>query len=145
MAGNANSGTSLAFKLTEKELTTAIREYKESVKDGTIPRASWPHFCAELGYTEAEVAEVIQRKDNRDSAYYNRAVALNRMLTWVRGQLASGTGWGGTNQTRASLLLQQDYGDGVRYSSGQQSQAAKAGPNIILFGGGDKRGRNAGK
>lgn len=61
MAGNQDSGRVLAFKLSEKQLEKAIAQYKQDLADGKFPRPSWPHLCARLGYTESEVAEVIQR------------------------------------------------------------------------------------
>lgn len=80
MAGNSNSGNVLAFKLSEKELETKLNTYKTAVESGEIPRASWANLCAYLGYTETEVGEVIAR-DQVNSAYYSRAVALKRALT----------------------------------------------------------------
>ena len=85
----------LVFSIPDQELDRLICEYKEKVETEEIPRASWANFCAFLGYTEQEVAEVVA-KGNADSnpagAYYKRAIALKRMMTWVRGQLSSGKG-----------------------------------------------------
>lgn len=61
MAGNQDSGRVLAFKLSEKQLKTEITKYKQDLEAGLFERASWPHFCARLGYTEEEVGEVIKR------------------------------------------------------------------------------------
>ena len=113
MAGNQDSGRVLAFRLSDKELEKRIDEYKAMVDAEQIPRASWANFCAYLGYTEAEVAEVVTRGEEVKGAYYDRAVALKRMMTWVRGQLSSGKGWNGQNQSRAIFLMKQDHGDGV--------------------------------
>lgn len=142
MAGNADSGRVLAFRLSEKELDQKIEEYKTRVDSEEIPRASWANFCSFLGYTEAEVAEVVSRGSEVKGAYYDRAVALKRMMTWVRGQLASGRGWNGQNQSRAIFLMKQDHGDGVRYSD---IDAKQTGPVEvkISFGGGDPRGKKA--
>lgn len=143
MAGNSNSGNVLAFKLSEKELETKLNTYKIAVESGEIPRASWANLCAYLGYTEIEVGEVIAR-DQANSAYYSRAVALKRALTWVRGQLASGNGWSGQNQSRAIFLLKQDHGDGIRYSD---QDAKQTGPIEVKvsFGGSDSRAKKAGR
>lgn len=143
MAGNSNSGNVLAFKLSEKELETKLNTYKTAVESGEIPRASWANLCAYLGYTETEVGEVIAR-DQVNSAYYSRAVALKRALTWVRGQLASGNGWSGQNQSRAIFLLKQDHGDGIRYSD---QDAKQTGPIEVKvsFGGSDSRAKKAGR
>lgn len=143
MAGNHNSGNVLAFKMSEKELENVINAYKSAVENGEIPRASWANLCAYLGYTEKEISEVIAREQPQ-SAYYSRAVTLKRALTWVRGQLASGDGWAGQNQSRAIFLLKQDHGDGVRYSD-QDSKQSGLVEVKVSFGGSDKRASKAGK
>jgi hypothetical protein len=144
MAGNQDSGRVLAFKLSDKELDQKIEEYKGLVNAEEIPRASWANFCAFLGYTEAEVAEVVTRGIEVKGAYYERAVSLKRMMTWVRGQLSSGKGWNGQNQSRAIFLMKQDHGDGVRYTD---QDAKNTGPVDvkISFGGADPRAKKAGK
>jgi hypothetical protein len=144
MAGNQDSGRVLAFKLSDKELDQKIEEYKGLVNAEEIPRASWANFCAFLGYTEAEVAEVVTRGIEVKGAYYERAVSLKRMMTWVRGQLSSGKGWNGQNQSRAIFLMKQDHGDGVRYTD---QDAKSTGPVEvkISFGGNDPRSKKAGK
>ena len=144
MAGNQDSGRVLAFKLSDKELARKIEEYKGLVNAEEIPRASWANFCAFLGYTEAEVAEVVTRGIEVKGAYYERAVSLKRMMTWVRGQLSSGKGWNGQNQSRAIFLMKQDHGDGVRYTD---QDAKNTGPVEvkISFGGADPRAKKAGK
>jgi hypothetical protein len=144
VAGNQDSGRVLAFKLTEKQLQNAIKAYKADLEAGAFERASWPHFCARLGYTEEEVGEVIKRGLEVRGAYYDRAILLQRHLTWMRGEMLSGKGWGGQNQTKAIYALKQDYGDGVWYRDGQSKPS---GPNRIKiqFGGGDPRGKKASK
>lgn len=144
MAGNQESGRVLAFKLNEIQLEAKIGEYKDLVNSEVIPRASWANFCAFLGYTEAEVAEVITRGDEVKGAYYERAVALKRMMTWVRGQLSSGKGWNGQNQSRAIFLMKQDHGDGVRYSDADAKQTGPVDVRIS-FGGSDPRAKKAAK
>lgn len=144
MAGNSGSGNVLAFKLSEKQLSAEIKKYKADLDAGLFERASWPHFCARLGYTEEEVGEVIKRGLEVRGAYYDRAVMLQRHLTWMRGEMLSGKGWGGQNQTKAIYALKQDYGDGVWYRDGQTKPS---GPNRIKiqFGGNDSRGKKAAK
>lgn len=144
MAGNEHSGRCLAFRLTEKELENAISSYKTKVDSEEIPRASWANFCAFLGYTEAEVAEVVRQGMELRGAYYERAVLLKRMMTWVRGQLSSGKGWNGQNQSRAIFLMKQDHGDGVAYTDGDKGMNGPVQVQIS-FGGDDKRGRKASK
>lgn len=144
MAGNQDSGRVLAFKLTEKELNGKILEYKQLVDSEQIPRASWADFCAYLGYSEAEVAEAVTRGIEVKGAYYERAVALKRMMTWIRGQLASGRGWTGQNQSRAIFLLKQDLGDGVRYTDGEGRTGGPVEVRVT-FGGNDPRAKKASK
>lgn len=144
MAGNSGSGNVLAFKLSDKQLEEAIATYKADLEAEKFPRASWPHFCSILGYTEAEVQEVITRGDEVKGAYYERAQMLKRMITWIRGQMLSGAGWSGQNQTKAIFALKQDHGDGVRYSD---QDAKQTGPVEvkISFGGADPRAKKASK
>jgi hypothetical protein len=144
MAGNASSGNILAFRMSENELKHEIDKYKEDLDNGKFPRASWPHFCARLGYTEREVEEVIRRGEEVKGAYYDRAMMLKRHLTWIRGEMLSGTRWAGQNQTKAIFALKQDHGDGVRY----EDKDSKGNGTIKLevgFGGSDPRGRKASK
>lgn len=144
MAGNQDSGRVLAFKLSEKQLKTEIAKYKQDLEAGLFERASWPHFCARLGYTEEEVGEVIKRGLEVRGAYYDRAVILQRHLTWMRGEMLSGKGWGGQNQTKAIYALKQDYGDGIRYTDGNSKPTGPSRINI-RFGGTDKRANKASK
>lgn len=144
MAGNQDSGRVLAFKLNDKELEQAIAQYKADLEAEKFPRASWPHFCARLGYTEKEVEQVIARGEEVKGAYYDRAVMLQRMLTWIRGEMLSGAGWSGQNQTKAIFALKQEMGDGMAYTDGRGKQS---GPQEvrITFGGSDPRSKKAGK
>lgn len=142
MAGNQDSGRVLAFKMSEKALKEAIDSYKADLEAEKFPRASWPHFCARLGYTEDEVAEVIQRGEEVKGAYYERAVMLKRMLTWIRGEMLSGAGWSGQNQTKAIYALKQDNGDGIRYTDGNGKGGGKV-ELVHKFGGDDSRAKKA--
>lgn len=144
MAGNTGSGNVLAFRLNEKELEGKIEQYKKLVESEEIPRASWANFCAFLGYTEAEVSEVVKRGIEVKGAYYERAVALKRMMTWVRGQLSSGKGWNGQNQSRAIFLMKQDHGDGVRYSDADEKATGPLQVQVS-FGGNDAKAKKASK
>lgn len=142
MAGNANSGAVLAFKLTDKQLQQAIDQYKADLEAEKFPRASWPHFCARLGYTEKEVEQVITRGEEVKGAYYERAVMLQRMLTWIRGEMLSGAGWSGQNQTKAIYALKQDNGDGIAYTDGKSKQSGPQEVRVV-FGSGDSRAKKA--
>ena len=145
MAGNQSSGNVLAFRMSEKDLEKAIDKYKEDAEQGVFPRASWPHFCARLGYTEAEVSDVIRRGEEvKSGAYYERSVLLQRMLTWIRGEMLSGSGWSGQNQTKAIFALKQDHGDGIAYADGNGKQSGPV-ELKISFGGNDARAKKAGK
>jgi hypothetical protein len=144
VAGNQNSGRVLAFKLTDKQLQTAIDKYKADLEAEKFPRASWPHFCARLGYTEKEVEQVIAQGEELKGAYYERAVMLQRMLTWIRGEMLSGVGWSGQNQTKAIYALKQDNGDGIAYTDGKSKPSGPQEVRVV-FGGGDARAKKASK
>lgn len=144
MAGNQDSGRVLAFKLSDIELQRAIDQYKADLEAEKFPRASWPHFCARLGYTEKEVEQVIARGEEIKGAYYERAVMLQRMLTWIRGEMLSGAGWSGQNQTKAIFALKQEMGDGMAYTDGRGKQTGPQEVRVV-FGGNDPRAKKAGK
>lgn len=147
MAGNKSSGNVLPFKMDVNTLEKAVNQYKTDMNDGKFCRASWPHFCAYLGYTEQEVQEVIERGEDVKSAYHDRNIVLKRMLTWIRGEMLSGTGWSGQNQTKAIFALQQDYGDGTKYANNHMNRDKGPGKVVfnVSFGDGDARGRKAAK
>ena len=143
MAGNANSGNKLNYSHGEAQTAKLIQRYKDDLAAGVFERASWPHFCAYLGYTEEEVREVIEQGKTRTSTYYNRSLDLRRMDTWIKGQMISGSGWSSANQSIAAMLLRQDNGNGTAYDS---KETAKGPAKLtISFGGDDKRARRAAK
>lgn len=144
MAGNSNSGRPPAFSMSEKALENHINEYKLQVEDGTIVRASWPHFAATLDCTEADLAEVMALADTPSSAYKGRGRMLKKMLTWVRGQMLSAPGWNGQMTARAIFALKQDHGDGVKYTDKDDKQTGPV-EIKVSFGGDDPRAKNASK
>ena len=145
MAGNANSGRNPTFAISEKELEKRIQTYKEQVADGTIARASWPHFASTLDCTEQDLAEVIRAGEaSKESAYRGRAQQLKKMLTWVRGQMLSAPGWNGQMTARAIFALKQDMGDGVQYKDKDNGGNGPAEIRVV-FGGDDPRAKKASK
>ena len=120
----------------EAALARKIETYKRRVEAGEIARASWPHFAAFLGRTEAELSQAMAGRDGI-------ALALKRFATWVRGEMLSAPGWGGPMNSRAALALRQDVGDGVRYLDKETA----SGPVEVrvIFGGGDPRAEEAAK
>ena len=136
-------GNALAFDLSDSELSERIASYKKGVEMGDYECASWPHFCAFLGFTEEEVSEVLERGEIPESLYRNRATQLKRMATWVRGQMLSGKGWSGAKQSLAAFALKQDFG-GASYSDGRgNAQCGKQTLNILF--GDDEMSSRAGK
>lgn len=144
MAGNEKSGRNPQFPLSEKELQSKIDDYKRDLEAGKFARASWPHFAAYLDSTEAELALVMKSGEGKDSAYRKRAEMLKKMLTWVRGQMMSAQGWNGQLTSRAIFALKQDHGDGVKWTDQDSKQTGPVEVRVS-FGGGDARGKNAGK
>lgn len=144
MAGNEKSGRKLTFDYSEAELDQHIKRYKASVEAGEIARASWPHFCATLGCTEADLAEIMSIDEKSQSAYIGRGRMLKKMLTWVRGQMLSAPGWNGQMTARAIFALKQDHGDGVVY---RDKDNGGGGPVEVKvsFGDGDPRAKKAAK
>ena len=144
MAGNSNSGRNPEFHLSESQLTDKITQYKQDLEAGAFARASWPHFAAYLDSTEADLADVIRQGENKGSAYRGRAVALKKMLTWIRGQMMSAKEWNGQLTSRAIFALKQDHGDGVKWADQESKQTGPVDVRIS-FGGDDSRAKNAGK
>ena len=144
MAGNENSGRSLTFHLSEKELDAKIKKYKADLEAGVFARASWPHFAAFLEATEDDLARVIRDGENRTSAYHSRSKMLKKMATWVRGQMMSSQGWNGQLTSRAIFALKQDIGDGVKWTDQDTKQNGPVEVKIS-FGSGDPRSKEASK
>ena len=81
MAGNANSGAGIAFRMSEDELRDAIQRFRELYADGSKVMVTWARFCAFLGYSEEEVRECYLRGREGKNAYSGRAELLGRFLT----------------------------------------------------------------
>ena len=130
--------------MSEAELAKYIEKYKDDVQNGLIIRASWPHFCATLDCTEADLAEIMAIDEGSQSAYIGRGRLLKKMLTWCRGQMLSAPGWNGQMTARAIFALKQDHGDGVVY---RDKDNGGGGPVEVkvLFGGDDPRAKKAAK
>ena len=144
MAGNEKSGRKPNFAMSEAELEKHIEKYKEDVANGVIARASWPHFAATLDCTEKDLAEIMAIDESSQSAYTGRTKLLKKMLTWVRGQMLSSSGWNGQMTARAIFALKQDHGDGVVY---RDKDMGGGGPSEVrvVFGGDDPRAKKAAK
>ena len=138
MAGNANSGRSVTFPHSEKELDALIEQYKCDLEQGVFARASY------LDCTEEELTEMIKWAGNPGSAYNNRGKALKKMATWIRGQYMSAQGWNGQLTSRAIFALKQDIGDGVKWTDTDNQQKGPVEVKIS-FGGDDKRAKEAAK
>lgn len=81
MAGNANSGYSIPFKMSEDMLKRKIDEYKKEYGTGKHGIVSWPQFCAFLGYSEAIVAECYWKGKEGKNAYTGRSELLEAFRT----------------------------------------------------------------
>jgi hypothetical protein len=81
MAGNANSGYSIPFKMSEATLEKKIAEFKKEYGTGKHGIVSWPQFCAFLGYSEAIVAECYWKGKEGKNAYSGRSDLLESFRT----------------------------------------------------------------
>jgi hypothetical protein len=81
MAGNANSGYSIAFKMSEAMLEKKIAEFKKEYGTGKHGIVSWPQFCAFLGYSESIVAECYRKGKEGRNAYTGRSDLLESFRT----------------------------------------------------------------
>lgn len=133
MAGNANSGSAIPFRMTEGELRKRIEQFREQYGDGSKGMVTWPRFCAFLGYSIDEVRECYIRgkdkgKDGKN-AYHSRAEMLARFRTECKA-LTYETGEG-------KLTLARDEANTDYLTPPGQEDAP---PDVrILFGGGDDR------
>lgn len=129
MAGNANSGSALPFRVTENELRKKIEEFRLIYGSGENGMVTWPRFCAFLGYSVEEVRECYVRGKRGLNAYSGRADLLGRFRTEVKAMtLETGEG----KLSLAKLEAETDY----LIEPGQ----IEAPPDIrVLFGGKDDR------
>ena len=81
MAGNANSGASIAFRISEDKLRSLIASFRAEYGEGQHGMVSWPLFCAYLGYSEAVVRECYQHGKSGKNAYSGRADLLETFRT----------------------------------------------------------------
>ena len=129
MAGNANSGNAIPFRMTEPELKCKIDLFREEYGSGDKGMVSWPRFCAFLGYSVDEVRECYVRGTESKNAYSGRAEMLGRFRTECKAMtLETGDG---------KLTLARDEAN-MDYLTPPGMDDAP--PDIkILFGCGDDR------
>lgn len=106
MAGNSNSGKSIAFRMSEKELEKKIKQFREEYSEGQHGMVSWPQFCDFIGYSVDEVAECYQVGKAKDCAYSGRAALLERFYTAVKGMTLTTCN---KQQTLAQKENERDY------------------------------------
>ena len=81
MAGNANSGYSIAFKMSESMLEKKIDQFRKEYGKGQHGIVSWPQFCSFIGYSEALVGECYRKGKESKNAYTGRAELLESFRT----------------------------------------------------------------
>lgn len=81
MAGNANSGYSIPFKMSETTLAKKIDEFRRDYGSGQFGMVSWPQFCAFIGYSEAIVGECYRKGKEGRNAYTGRSELLEAFRT----------------------------------------------------------------
>ena len=69
MAGNENSGKSIAFRLSEEKLAKKIDQFREEYGNGSKGIVTWALFCGFLGYSEDEVRKCYLRGSECVNAY----------------------------------------------------------------------------
>lgn len=129
MAGNSNSGKSIPFRMSEKELETKIQMFRDEYAEGQHGMVTWPQFCDFLGYSEREVMECYVRGKEGDNAYSGRARLLEMFRTAVKGMTMQTCN---KQQQLATKEAQTDY----LSPPGQEDGP----PEVrIVFGCGDER------
>lgn len=106
MAGNGNSGKSIPFRMSEKELERKIQEFRDEYGDGQHGMVSWPLFCDFIGYSLEEVAECYQKGKGSDNAYSGRAALLEKFATAVNGMTLKTCN---KQQQLANKEIERDY------------------------------------
>ena len=129
MAGNENSGKSIAFKMSEEKLAKKIEQFRKEYGDGSKGIVTWALFCGFLGYSEAEVRECYLRGSEKENAYSGRAVLLAKFHTECRALTCQTAN---KQQALAKALIAVDN----LAPPGQENVP----PEVrIVFGGGDGR------
>ena len=148
MAEFDNLGKIPGFTISDKELQAKIETYKARTESGEITLPSWPDFCSFLGIGDDVLDEVmergLQKKENGESAYYGRAMALKSMASWCEAQLVSNPNWGGKMAVKAMFLLKQGFGRSRKYTD-DKSGKKEAVKVELSFGGNDARSKKAAK
>lgn len=106
MAGNGNSGKSIPFRMSEKELEKKIQKFREEYGDGQHGMVSWPLFCDFIGYSLEEVAECYQKGKGADNAYSGRAALLEKFATAINGMTLKTCN---KQQQLANKEIERDY------------------------------------
>lgn len=81
MAGNANSGAGIAFRLSEAKLEEKIKQFRAEYGDGQHGMVTWEAFCQFLGYSVEQVRGCYQRGKEGKNAYSIRADMLEVFYT----------------------------------------------------------------
>lgn len=106
MAGNSNSGKSIAFRMSEKELEKKIQKFRDEYGEGQHGMVSWHQFCDFIGYSVGEVAECYQKGKGADNAYSGRSALLEKFATAVDGMTLSTCN---KQQQLANKEIERDY------------------------------------
>jgi hypothetical protein len=106
VAGNSNSGKSIAFRMSEKELEKKIQKFRDEYGDGQHGMVSWPLFCDFIGYSIDEVAECYQKGRSGENAYSGRALLLERFNTAVAAMTLKTSN---KQQNMANKEVERDY------------------------------------
>ncbi|MGM9628047.1 MAG: hypothetical protein ACI3V4_08160 [Faecousia sp.] len=140
MAGNKNSGGSIPFNLSDRELAEKIKAYKDDVEAKNYA-PNWDHFCAFLGFSRSEVQELYDTGTACKNAYSKRADMLKKHETWIIGESFIRSG---RNTSTPIYLSKQARLDGTRFTDQDTKGAVKV-ETVIRFGGDDPRAKRAGK
>lgn len=130
MAGNSNSGTSIAFDMSEATLKNKIDSFRKEYGTGKHGMVSWPQFCAYLGFSEAVVAECFRRGRESRNAYTGRSLLLEVFRTECKALTMS------TCNKQQQLARDECRMD---YFSPEETSAAESGVKVLFGCPGDDR------
>lgn len=98
------------WDISISQLNDKIDDYKHGAERGDF-RASWEHLLAYLGLSAQEATQIREAAEaSKESPYVAHVALLKKTATWVAGQLASASGWGGANTSKADISIANRLG-----------------------------------
>lgn len=138
LAGNEKSGRNKLFDIKLDDLNAEIEKYKSDYDNGLVHIPNPMQLGARLGVSVDDIVYLIGLSES-NSTYSAHGGALKMAVIWMQG-IWSGGRYTAADTARVIHLLKQDFG--VRRYDDRQIQQ-HTGDIRVIFGGSDKRGKDA--